>query len=157
MCPVTHLMDRNKFECTAKAKSCLYVLCWIWGSSVSSLTRASSCWTVSVLSLMLMPEYCGESSSYSAALSCLCSKENELPASLSSSHFFCTMLPKLVAGEAELPYLPLNWHGVTSEFSAHSNNGLTCWHRALSTCWHLLWGDLWGDCLSADPKLWNDS
>lgn len=39
MCPVIHLMTRNKFECTAKAKGCLYVLCWVWGSSVSSLTR----------------------------------------------------------------------------------------------------------------------
>lgn len=101
-----------------------------------------------------MPEYCGEVTSHSAALSYLCSKENELPASLYSSLiFFCTTLPRSVAEEAELPYLPLNWHGVIPVFSVHSNIGLTCWHEALSACWHLLWGD----CLSAVPKLWNDS
>lgn len=69
------------------------------------------------------------------------------------SFFFCTMLPRLVADEAELPYLLQNWHGVTPVFSVHSNIRLTCWYKALSTCCHLLWGD----CLSAVPKIWNYS
>lgn len=50
--------------------------------------------------------------------------ENELPASLYSSHFFYALLPRLVADEAELPCFLLNWQSHTH---VHSDMGLTCW------------------------------
>lgn len=113
-CPVIHLMNRNKLECTAKAKGCMYVLCWIWGSSLSSLTREAA------------P---AEQFPYCLWYQCQNTVENSAPRVLhyhvfaprrmNSLHlfivhsFFLHNVTQISGSEAELPHLLLNWQSHT--------------------------------------------
>lgn len=95
--------------------------CMCFVESVSSLGREA---VPAEWSLMLMPEYSGEFSPQSAALLCLCSKENEFPHRfIVLSQFFYTVLPKLMTDGAELSYFPLKQHGGTPAFSLSSDIG----------------------------------